>query len=104
MKKPNKRPSKNMFEIFVPKDDKYFRFYHDLHKDRCSYIEKKGPELGGISRGIGIRFKPLIKNDFITPPLGRTNGGNISGFMLKRDVQVKTQKKGNGKIFKFFRL
>lgn len=104
LRKVNKRPSKNSIEIYVPKNDKLFRYYHDLYKDRCTYFEfpdKKTQK--GTARSIGINFKPLIKNKFTTPPLKYHKGG-LTGLMLKRDVQIKTEKKEKGKIFKFLRL
>ena len=103
MPRNNSRPKKNTIEIFIPKNDDFFRYYNEMSKNRCTYLELDGPKRNGVSRSLGIRLKPLIKNNFITPPISRTHGGNITGIILKRDVKIQAVKKGNGKLFKFFR-
>ena len=100
----DKRQRKNIFQIYVPRNDNMFRFYNDLEKYRCSYLEfpdKK--QRNGIARKIGINMKPLVEKNYIIPPLSRRNDSSISGIMLRHETKIKGVKKGNGKIFKFFR-
>ena len=104
MRKTNKRQSKNIFEVYVPRKDSMFRFYHDLEKYRCSYLEfNSSNDRNGIARSLGINVKPLVEKNYIIPPLSRRHGNSITGIMLRHDTKINSVKKGNGKIFRFLR-
>jgi len=103
--KPKKVENKISYNIFVPKDDNLYRFYHDLEKYRCSYFEyPNANKQRGTARSIGVKMKPLVEKKYIIPPISRTNSGDsITGIMLRRETKVKSTKKAKGKMFQFLR-
>jgi len=99
-----RRKNSSIFEVYVPHNDKMFRFYHDLEKYRNSYISFDGSKCrDGIARSLGKNIKPLVERDFVIPPLSRRHGDSITGIMLKHGVKVNGIKKDKGKLFRFLR-
>jgi len=82
-----------------------FRYYHDLEKYRCSYLEfnENKNRRNGIARSIGKNMKPLVEKNYIIPPLSRRHGDSITGLMLRHNTKIKSINKDNGKLFKFIR-
>lgn len=57
----------------------------------------------GIARSIGIRGKPLVKNNLLIPPLSSTNRHRMTGVQLPIGVEIKEKKTHNGYLFLFQR-
>jgi hypothetical protein len=81
-----------------------YRIFKDLERyGRTTFSYPDRAKHTGIARSIGIRGKPLVKNNLLVPPLSSTNSHRMTGVLLPTDVKIYRKKTRNGYLFTFQR-